>query len=202
MGQQDQDAYQGAYSQDGPAYYDSAPTTERTVVLHWPGHQGDRCLRPPHPGVAAYLTDSAAALAPHETVSTSAKTRLLAVGQTTGPSFAVYDISDCRHPVLKATVDASSTSFHHMGAFAPDGKTFYVSQNFQGIGGFLYIVDVSDPANPKSLPPWQYLGDGRPHGLTLNPSGFLPGVPEGTLAVRRADTASFGPTPASGPTGW
>src|SRR5258708_37881103 len=67
-----------------------------------------------------------------------------------------------------------------MGAFAPDGLTYYESQSFRGPGGFLYIVDLSDPSHPRELPPWQFLGDGRPHGLELNPKGFEPGVPEGT----------------------
>ena len=52
-----------------------------------------------------------------------------------------------------------------MGDFAPDGLTYYVGQQFRGIGGFLYIVDLSDPSNPKQLPTWQFLGDGRPHGV-------------------------------------
>jgi hypothetical protein len=183
VGEEDQDTYQGAYSQDGPAYYDVCAYygTDRGATTG----QGIKVIDvsdPQHPVVTANLTDSPAALAPHETVSTNAKTRLLVAGQTTGSNFAVYDISDCRHPVLKGTVNASSPSFHHMGSFAPDGKTFYASQNNQGIGGFVYIFDVSDPSNPVSLPPWQYLGNGRPHSLTLNSSSFLPGVPEGTLA--------------------
>jgi hypothetical protein len=41
-------------------------------------------------------------------------------------------------------------------------------------------VDLTDPSHPVMLPPWQFLGDGRPHGLELNPKGFEPGVPEGT----------------------
>ena len=56
------------------------------------------------------------------------------------------------------------------------------ARTIRGIGGFVYPFDVSDPAHPKLLPPQQYLGDGRPHSLTLNSSSFLPGVPEGTLA--------------------
>src|SRR6266403_2022453 len=190
VGEEDQDAYQGAYSQDGPAYYDVCAYygTDRGATTG----QGIKVIDasdPQHPTVITQLTDTPAALAPHETVSTNAKTRLLVAGQTTGPNFAVYDISDCRHPVLKGQVNASSTSFHHMGAFAPDGKTYYASQNFQGIGGFVYPFDVSDPANPKSLPPWQYLGDGRPHSLMLNSSSFLPGVPEGTLAFVGQNTS-------------
>src|SRR5689334_9390539 len=184
IGEEPQDTYQGAYSQDGPAYYDVCAYygTDRGFTTG----QGIKVIDasdPRHPVVVTQLTDTGAALAPHETVSTSARTRLLAAGQTTlGGNFAVYDITDCRHPVLKGQVDASSASFHHMGAFSPDGKTFYASQNNQGIGGFVYIFDLSDPSNPVSLPPWQYLGDGRPHSLTLNTSSFLPGVPEGTLA--------------------
>jgi hypothetical protein len=183
VGEEPQETYQGAYSQDGPAYYDVCAYygTDRGATTG----QGIKVIDasdPRHPQVVTQLTDTAAALAPHETVATNAKTRLLVAAQTTGSQFAVYDISDCRHPVLKGTVDASSTSFHHMGAFAKDGKTYYASQNFQGIGGFVYPFDVSDPAHPVSLPPWQYLGDGRPHSLTLNSSNFLPGVPEGTLA--------------------
>jgi hypothetical protein len=183
VGEEPQDTYQGAYSQDGPAYYDVCAYygTDRGATTG----QGIKVIDvsdPAHPVVSTQLTDTAAALAPHETVSTNAKTRLLVAGQTTGSNFAVYDISDCRHPVLKGQVNASSPSFHHMGAFAPDGKTFYASQNNQGIGGFVYPFDVSDPANPKSLPPFQYLGNGRPHSLTLNSSSFLPGVPDGTLA--------------------
>src|SRR6185437_1877974 len=135
VGEEPQDTYQGAYSQDGPAYYDVCAYygTDRGATTG----QGIKVIDasdPQHPVVTTQLTDSAAALSPHETVSTNAKTRLLVAGQTTGSNFAVYDISDCRHPVLKGTVNASSTSFHHMGAFAPDGKTFYASQNAQGIG--------------------------------------------------------------------
>ena len=190
VGEEPQDTYQGAYSQDGPAWYDVCTYygTDRGFTTG----QGIKVIDasdPAHPVVVTQLTDTPAALDPHETVATNAKTRLLVAGQTNGPNFAVYDISDCRHPVLKGTVNASSTSFHHMGAFAPDGKTYYASQNFQGIGGFVYPFDVSDPANPKSLPPWQYLGDGRPHSLTLNSSSFLPGVPEGTLAFVGQNTS-------------
>jgi hypothetical protein len=195
VGEENQDTYQGAYSQDGPAYYDvcayygtdSGPKTGQ-------GIKAIDVSDPRHPVVSANLTDSPAALDPHETLSANANSRLLVAGQTTGMNFAVYDISDCRHPVLKGSINASSSSFHHMGHFAPDGKTFYATQNFRGVGGFLYIFDLSDPANPKSLPPWQYAGDGRPHSLNLNWAGFLPGVPEGTLLFA-GQPGEFGAAP-------
>jgi len=196
VGQEDQDTFQGAFSQDGPAYYDVCAYygTDRPAT-----GQGIKVIDasdPAHPRVSAQLTDTPAALNAHETVATNANTRLLVAGQTDGPNFAVYDISDCRHPVLKGSVNASSSSFHHMGAFAPDGKTYYATQNFRGVGGFVYPFDVSDPANPKLLPPWQYLGDGRPHSLNLNWNGFLPGVPEGTLLFA-GQPGQFGAAPTN-----
>ena len=196
VGQEDQEAFQGAFSQDGPAYYDVCAYygTDRPAT-----GQGIKVIDasdPAHPQVTAHLNDTPAALNAHETVATNARTRLLVAGQTDGPNFAVYDISDCRHPVLKGSIDASSSSFHHMGAFAPDGKTYYATQNFRGVGGFVYPFDVSDPSNPKLLPPWQYLGDGRPHSLNINWNGFLPGVPEGTLMFA-GQPGQFGAAPTN-----
>src|SRR6478736_9674219 len=150
VGQEPQDTYQGAYSQDGPAYYDVCAYYGNDRPATGQGIKVIDASDPAHPVVTAHLTDTPAALNPHETVATNANTRLLVAGQTDGPNFAVYDISDCRHPVLKGSVDFSSSTFHHMGAFAPDGKTYYASQNSQGIGGFVYPFDVSDPTNPKS----------------------------------------------------
>jgi hypothetical protein len=195
VGEEPQDTYQGAYSQDGPAYYDVC--AYYGTDSGFKTGQGIKVIDvsdPQHPVITANLTDTPAALDPHETLSANANSRLLAAGQTNGPNFAVYDISDCRHPVLKGQVNASSPSFHHMGNFAPDGRTFYATQNFRGVGGFVYIFDLSDPANPQALPPWQYLGDGRPHSLNLNWNGFLPGVPEGTLLFA-GQPGEFGAAP-------
>ena len=179
VGEEPQDTYQGAFSQDGPAYYDVCAYYGNDRPATGQGIKVIDASDPQHPVVAANLTDSPAALNPHETVHTNANTRLLVAGQTDGPNFSVYDISDCRHPVLKGGVDFSSSTFHHMGNFAPDGKTYYASQN--GPRHSVYPFDVSDPTHPQALPPWEYLGDGVPHSLNLNPPGFLPGVPEGTL---------------------
>src|SRR5258708_38031716 len=105
---------------------------------------------------------------PWESLKVNAQRQLLAGAQLNGPGFAVYDISaDCRHPVLKASINLPGAG-GHMGAFAPDGRTYYETQSFRGIGGFLYVVDLTDPSHPQALPPWQFLGDGRPHGLELN----------------------------------
>ena len=180
VGQEPQAQFQGAFSQDGPAYSGDCAYygTDRAATL-----QGVKVIDasdPQHPRVSAHLTDTPAALAPHETVQTNDRSHLLVVGENNGPNFAVYDISaDCRHPVLKASINMPGAQ-GHMGAFAPDGRTYYETQSFRGIGGFLYIVDLTDPSHPQELPPWQFFTDGRPHGLELNPEGFLPGVHEGT----------------------
>ena len=138
---------------------------------------------PRHPVVSAHLTDTPAALFPHETVHTNANTRILVAGQDGGQNFAVYDISDCRHPVLKSSITLPGSN-GHMGNFAPDGKTFYLSQNpcCSGFGGPLYVIDTSDPSNAKQLPTWNFTGNGRPHSLNVNPQGFAPGLAEGTRA--------------------
>ena len=180
VGQEPQAEFQGAFSQDGPAYSGDCAYygTDRAATL-----QGIKVIDasdPQHPRVSAHLTDTPAALNPHETVQTNDRSHLLVAGQNGGPNFAVYDISaDCRHPVLKASINMPGAQ-GHMGAFAPDGMTYYETQSFRGPGGFLYIVDLTDPSHPQMLRPWQFLGDGRPHGLELNPQGFEPGVHEGT----------------------
>ena len=183
VGEEPQDTYQGAYSQDGPAYYDVCAYYGTDRAATGQGIKVIDASDPEHPQVTAHLTDTPAALNPHETVATNANTRLLVAGQNGGENFAVYDISDCRHPVLKASINLPGSN-GHMGAFALDGMTYYLTQNpcCSGTGGPLYIVDLTDPSNPKQLPTWNFLGDGRPHGLNLNPLGFAPGLAEGTRA--------------------
>src|SRR2546427_5433939 len=183
VGEEPQDTYQGAYSQDGPAYHDVCAYYGTDRAATFQGIKVIDASDPQHPVVTANLTDTPAALNPHETVATNAKTRLLVAGQNGGQNFAVYDISDCRHPVLKSSINLPGSN-GHMGSFAADGKTYYLTQNSccSGTGGPLYIVDLTDPSNPKQLPTWTFLGDGRPHGLNLNPRGFAPGLGEGTRA--------------------
>ena len=196
VGQQPQGEFEGAFSQDGPAYDGDCAYYGTDRVTSLQQHLGVTVIDasdPQHPQPSAYLDDTAAALAPHETVQTNNRSHLLVVAQSGGPDFAVYDISaDCRHPVLKADIQLPG-SHGHMGAFAPDGRTYWLTQSFRGPGGFLYSVDLADPSNPLVLPPWQFLGDGRPHGLELNPPGFEPGVPEGTR-VYAGQPGDFGNT--------
>ena len=80
------------------------------------------------------MSDSPAALAPHETPKVHTERGLLAVGQTTGSNFAVYDVS-CRLSPPGSEVQHQPAWQHgHQGNFAPDGKTYYLGQSFFGIG--------------------------------------------------------------------
>jgi hypothetical protein len=181
VGKEPQGAFEGAYSQDGPAYAGNCAYYGTDNVTSLQQHLGVRVIDasdPRHPRVTAYLNDTAAARAPHETVVTHEGRHLLAVAENNGPDFAVYDISDCRHPVLLANIQLPGSQ-GHMAAFAPDGRTYWLTQAGAN-RSFLYSVDLTDPSNPVMLPPLQFGEIGRPHDVRVNPAGFLPGVPEGT----------------------
>jgi hypothetical protein len=194
---------EGVYSQDGPAYAGSCAYLGTDNDTSQQQHHGIVVVDasdPAHPVATDYLDNTAAALTPHETVLTSERRHLLVVAQANGPDFAVYDISDCRHPVLKADIQLPG-SHGHEGALAPDGRTYYLSQSFRGVGGFMYIVDLSDPSHPRELPRWQFQGDGRPHGLNLNPPGFEPGLREGTRLYAGQQGVADGTGTLAGPDG-
>jgi len=164
---------EGAFSQDGPAYFGDCAyyATENNPMQQQPGVVVVDASDPRHPRVSRYLNDTAAMLNPHETLKANARRKLLVAAESNGPGFAVYDLSaGCRHPIPKASIELTGSEAH-MGNFAPDGRTYYVGQANRGIGGFLYIVDLTDPSDPKQLPTWQFLGDGRPHGVWLNKDG-------------------------------
>lgn len=194
---------QGAYSQDGPAYAGNCAYYGTDNDIPQQKHHGVTVVDasdPAHPRVTAYLNNTASALVPHETVQTSPRRHLLVVAQADGPGFAVYNISDCQHPVLEANINLPGSQ-GHMGAFAPDGRTYYLTQNYRGVGGFLYVVDLSNPSHPRELPPWKYQGNGRPHGLELNPAGFQPGVAEGTRLYAGQQGVADGTGTLAGPDG-
>ena len=163
---------QGSKSQGGPAYSDHCAyyVTNNNPLNEHRGVAVIDASDPKHPRATTYLDDPVM-IDPHETLKHNDRRKLLAGAQLNGPGFAVYDTSaDCTRPVLKGSTDLPGSSAH-MGNFAPDGLTYYVGQSTLGIGGFLHIVDLSDPSDPKQLPPWQFLGDGRPHGVWLNEAG-------------------------------
>lgn len=164
---------EGAVSQNGPTYFNQCAyfaTNDNSQQQH-PGVVAVDVSDPENPQASTYLADTPAMLNPHETLRAHAGRKLLAAAQNNGPNFALYDLSTgCLHPSRLASITLSGSQAH-MGNFASDGRTYYVGQNNRGIGGFLYVVDLDDPSNPKELPPWQFLGDGRPHGMWTNAAG-------------------------------
>ena len=163
---------EGAKSQGGPAYSDHCAyyVTSNNPQQQRRGVVVVDASDPRHPRASAYLDDPVM-LDPHETLKHNDRRKLLAGAQNNGPGFVIYDTSaDCSRPVLKSSIELTGSQAH-MGGFAPDGLTYYLGQNNRGLGGFMYIVDVSDASNPKQLPTWQFLGDGRPHDVNLNAAG-------------------------------
>jgi len=164
---------EGSVSQNGPAYFNQCAyfaTNDNSQQQHL-GVVVVDVSDPQNPTASTYLDDTSAMLNPHETLRAHVGRKLLAAAQNNGPNFAVYDLSSgCLHPSRRASISLSGSQAH-MGNFAQDGMTYYVGQNNRGIGGFVYVVALDDPSNPQELPPWQFLSDGRPHGMWTNAAG-------------------------------
>lgn len=163
---------EGTKSQGALAWFDHCGyyATVNNPLRQHPGTVVIDASDPTDPQVTAYLDDPVM-LDPHESLKQNDRRKLLAGGQNMGPGFVVYDLSaDCGHPVLTSSVQLPGSS-GHMGGWAPDGMTYYLSQNPITGPGPMYIVDVSDPANVKALPTWDFLGDGKPHDANISADG-------------------------------
>jgi hypothetical protein len=128
---------------------------------------------PSQPVVSTYL-DSRPMWDPWESLKVNAQRKLLAGVQADGgagvdPGFAVYDISTCAKPVLKAAVNLPSPVRGHAGNFAPDGMTYYGSH----IGVSIYPIDLRNPAEPKLLDVWHGGADnsGLTHDMGVSENG-------------------------------
>jgi hypothetical protein len=104
---------------------------------------------------------------PHESVVLNPRRGLLAAvtgNPALAPGFVdLYDLSsDCRHPVLKSTLQLGFLG--HESGFAEDGNTLYAAT----LGyGTITAIDVSNPAAPKTL----VTAPIESHGLTLSKDG-------------------------------
>ena len=195
VGEEPQDTYQGAYSQDGPAYYDvcayygtdSGPTTGQGIKVI-------DASDPQHPVVTANLTDTPAALAPHETVPTNANTRLLVAGQTNGPNFAVYDISDCRHPVLKGQHQRVRQQLSTNGQLRPGRQDVLCSPELSRRRRLPVHLGPLRPGQSAGAPALAIPGRWQAPLAKSQPEWLLPGVPEGTL-MYAGQPGEFGMAP-------
>jgi hypothetical protein len=105
---------------------------------------------------------------PHESLRLNAKRGLLVAALssiTTGPGLVeVYDVAtDCRHPVLLSSTPLGLLG--HESAFAPDGRTYYVtSLNLHSLAA----VDLDDPKSPSLQ--W-FIFDYGAHGASVSLDG-------------------------------
>jgi hypothetical protein len=87
VGQEPQDEFEGAFSQNGPAYAGHCAYYGTDRVTSLQQHLGIRVIDasdPRHPRVSAYLDDNPAALNPHETLRVNQRRKLLAVAESPG----------------------------------------------------------------------------------------------------------------------
>ena len=186
---------EGAFSQDGPSFFDHCAyiASENNPRQVHPGIAVIDVSDPKNPKATAYLADTPAALNPHENNKVNEKRGLLALAENNGPNFAVYDLNgDCAHPKLASSITVPNSK-GHMGGWAEDGKTYYIGQNFRGLGGILPIIDVTDPYKAKWLLNWAFDGDGRPHDVSTNADGTrLYAGQAGNFGAPR-NNSSFGP---------
>jgi hypothetical protein len=158
--------------QDDCAYY----TTNDVMPLMSPGVQVIDVSDPTNPRRTANLGDPSL-LQPWESLQVNHKRKLLAGVEAEGgsgqqPGFSIYDVSNCRHPRLKAAVNLPNTAIKgHAGNFTPDGKTFYGTD----IGVSLYAIDITKPSNPSLITNWTFPNGeaGLPHYITPDFDGVL-----------------------------
>jgi hypothetical protein len=122
---------------------------------------------PAHP-VHTDSLKTPAMLSPHESLRVNQARGLLAADMgypSTNPGFVdVYDLTkDCLHPALQSTTPLGILG--HESAFAPDGKTFYVSSTG---GHTLTAVDLTNPMLPTIV--WTTFTY-APHGMSISDDG-------------------------------
>ena len=119
-----------------------------------------------HPAITARLI-TPAMLTPHESLRLNQKRGLLVADAGNPAAYPgvvdVYDVSkDCRHPALRASAPLGILG--HESAFAPDGRTFYVTSNM----AMMAAIDLTNPSLPSLL--W-YSTDWGIHGASVSNDG-------------------------------
>jgi hypothetical protein len=174
------------------AYYDTANSSRQ----QHPGVVVVDVADPAHPNAVQYI-DTPTMRDPWESLHVNQRRKLLGGaeaehGTGIGNAFEIYDVSDCRHPMLKSTLQIPG-SHAHAGNWTPDGEFYYVTQGFRGVDGIMPIVDTSDAANPKVVETWKFAGDGRPHDTNFNADGTRMYSPQPGYFTAPVGSSSFGP---------
>jgi hypothetical protein len=134
----------------------------------------------PSAPVTTKLLTTPAFLHTWESLKYNPRRHLLAATSAHDPFFDIYDVSDCAHPVLDASLNLGPLDNGHAGNWAPDGKTYYGTEFYRGVGGVIAIIDTTNPTAPKLLENYPVAltgmdpgGDGRPHDLSFNSRGTI-----------------------------
>lgn len=138
---------------------------------------------PAHPKLLKIL-QSPAMLAPHESLQASQQRKIIVATRGGGTAFDVYDASDCRNPVLKAsitlgvgigpvaipalpgglgTVDVGLPFFGHALCLSDDGRTAYATSS-ASTNAVINLDDISKPSLIQLFAP-------AGHDCGLNPDG-------------------------------
>ena len=150
------------------AYYDSTLLFPGSAIEpSGPGVYVLDMSDPRRPRLTARLT-TPAMLSPHESLRLNQRRGLLAAGMGSPGTQAgfvdVYDVTqDCRAPVLRSSTPLGIVG--HESAWAPDGRTFYVTGT---AAPSLVALDMTDPTKP--VPVWSGPGRGF-HGMNLSDDG-------------------------------
>lgn len=123
---------------------------------------------PRHPYTTAVL-DAPALLNPHESLHMNERRKLVGGVGLNNNTFALYDVSDCRNPVLLSSVVLpDDTITGHAGNFAPDGRTYYgVDLSHCSV----YAIDIKDPENPTMILNWHLPAGYCAHYVSVSHQG-------------------------------
>ncbi len=148
---------------DECAYYGQYQAPELLPVLDNPGVVVVDVADSAHPKIVKYLQTPAMIDANHSLRVDLG--RHLLIGQATdqvqrfGKTIDIYDISDCRNPILKFSgiiPGANGTLMPpvvlHSGNFTKDGTIFWTAP--AEYTDTIYALDVSDPSKPKVIANW------------------------------------------------
>jgi len=130
-----------------------------------------------HPNTTTYLDSPAMAgpMGPFESLTVSAGRKLLAASNMAARDptpFDLYDISDCRHPVLKSSA-AFPGLYSHSGEFSSDGQVYYGSKwpLDPKDRSVIFVIDVSHPSSPRLLLRWYPDPSWITHSIVVSSDG-------------------------------
>ncbi|WP_129645733.1 LVIVD repeat-containing protein [Peristeroidobacter agariperforans] len=136
---------------DSCAYFSTAPNPK----MKHPGVAVLEVSDSRRPKASTYLA-SPAMLNAHESLEIAPQRRLLVASTVAADgvaTFDVYDIAECRQPVLKSSTRFPEGIVSHAGRFSADGLTFYGAR-WEAGRPLVFALDTSDPTRPRTIATW------------------------------------------------